>query len=303
MSELVVVVGPTASGKTSLALDLAERLGGPDRVEIVNADSMQVYHGMDIGTAKLPEDQRRGITHHLFDVWPVSHPVTVADYQQLARRTIADVRARGKRPILVGGSGLYITATIDDLRFPGTDPEVRARLEAELAEVGAIGLHRRLRELDPPAAERILATNGRRIVRALEVIELTGEPFTASLPTSAAEVIPAVQVGIDMPTEVLSRRIEQRVDIMWRDGLIDEVAGLRPELDDARTASRALGYAQVLRYLRGEITEAQAREDTVTATRRFARRQRSWFARDSRISWLGSDDGDLVSQALRTIEP
>lgn len=302
MPELIVVVGPTASGKTALALDLAERLGGPERVEIVNADSMQVYRGMDIGTAKLPPAERRGITHHLFDVWPVGHTVTVAEYQQRARETIAGIRDRGRRPILVGGSGLYITATIDDLRFPGTDPQVRARLERELADAGPVPLHQRLRRLDPRAAEAILATNGRRIVRALEVIEITGEPFTATLPEQAGAVIDAVQIGVDWPTETLYERIERRVDEMWRDGLVEEVRALRPELDGARTASRALGYAQVLAFLRGEISERQARDDTVTATRRFARRQRSWFARDRRIAWLEGTSPDLVDAALRTIE-
>lgn len=302
MTELVVVLGPTASGKTSLALDIAERLGGAGRAEIVNADSMQVYRGMDIGTAKIRPEERRGIAHHLFDVWPVEHAVTVAEYQELARATIADVQDRGKVPILVGGSGLYITATIDDLRFPGTDPGVRARLETELAETGPVPLHQRLRRLDPAAADAILASNGRRVVRALEVIEITGRPFTASLPDRAEPVLQAVQIGLDWPTESLYERIERRVDLMWRDGLVDEVRRLRPAIDQARTASRALGYAQVLAFLRGEITEQQAREHTVTATRRFARRQRSWFARDRRIVWLEATRRDLLDAAVRTID-
>ncbi|WP_228389326.1 tRNA (adenosine(37)-N6)-dimethylallyltransferase MiaA [Cumulibacter manganitolerans] len=302
MSRTIVVLGPTASGKTSLALDIAERLGGPDAAEIVNADSMQVYRGMDIGTAKVPPADRRGIAHHLFDVWPVEHAVTVAEYRELARATVAEIQARGKHALLVGGSGLYITATIDDLRFPGTDPLVRARLESELAAEGAIALHRRLRAVDPVAAERILPTNGRRIVRALEVVEITGAPFTASLPTAAAPVLEAVQLGLDRPADELARRIETRVDLMWRDGLVDEVRGLRPGIEQGRTASRALGYAQVLRFLRGEVSEQQARDDTVTATRRFARRQRSWFARDRRIHWLDAASGGLLDAALRTID-
>lgn len=302
MTELIVVLGPTASGKTALALDIAERLGGSSRVEIVNADSMQVYRGMDIGTAKIAPDERRGIPHHLFDVWPVAHTVTVAEYQQLARETIADIRQRGKRPILVGGSGLYITATIDDLRFPGTDPEIRARLEAELADRGPVPLHQRLRSQDPAAADAILATNGRRIVRALEVIEITGQPFTASLPDRAQPVLAVTQIGLDWPTEQLYQRIEHRVDLMWEEGLVNEVRSLRPELESARTASRALGYAQVLAFLRGEITERQARDDTVTATRRFARRQRSWFARDKRIRWLQAPSDDPLGAAIRTID-
>lgn len=302
MPEVVVVVGPTASGKTTLALQIAERLGGPDAVEIVNADSMQVYRGMDIGTAKLPPAQRRGIVHHLFDVWPISHPVTVAEYRELARTTIAEIHARGRRAVLVGGSGLYITATIDDLRFPGTDPRIRARLEQELSELGPVVLHQRLRAADPQAAERILASNGRRVVRALEVIELTGRPFSAALPQQPVEVLPAVQIGLEWPTDELNERIALRVDDMWRQGLVAEVQELRPQLEASRTAQRALGYQQVLAMLRGETTEEQARRDTVTATRRFARRQRSWFGRDRRITWLPSSGGDLVGAAMDIID-
>lgn len=301
MKQVIVIVGPTASGKTTLALDVAERLGGPDAVEIVNADSMQVYTGMDIGTAKLPPAERRGIVHHLFDVWPVSHPVSVAEYQARARETIRAIAQRGRQAVLVGGSGLYITATIDDLRFPGTDREVRRRLEHELDELGPIVLHQRLRALDPPAAERILATNGRRVVRALEVIEITGQPFSATLPAQPGVVLPAVQIGIDWPTETLYERIATRVDVMWQEGFVDEVRRLRPHLERSRTAQRALGYQQVLSFLRGEIDEQQARQDTVTATRRFARRQRSWFGRDERISWLDGADRDLVDRAAHII--
>ena len=300
MPEVIVVVGPTASGKTTLALDIADRLGGPDAVEIVNADSMQVYQGMDIGTAKLPEGERRGVVHHLFDVWPVTYPVSVAEYQQLARRTIQSIHDRGRRAMLVGGSGLYITATIDDLRFPGTDAQIRARLERELADIGPVVLHQRLRSVDPEAAERILATNGRRIVRALEVIELTGLPFSAALPTQPAQVLPAIQIGLDLPNEALYERIETRVDVMWQQGLVDEVRGLRAELEASRTAQRALGYQQVLQLLAGEISDEQARQSTVSATRRFARRQRSWFARDQRISWLDAGSA-AVEEAMQVI--
>ncbi|WP_166741670.1 tRNA (adenosine(37)-N6)-dimethylallyltransferase MiaA [Cumulibacter soli] len=302
MPDVIVVLGPTASGKTGLALDIADRLGGPEHAEIINADSMQVYVGMDIGTAKLPPDERRGIRHHLFDVWPVTHSVTVAEYQRLARETIASVHARGRRAILVGGSGLYITATLDDLRFPGTDPLIRARLEAALDASGPAELHQRLQALDPAAAERILPTNGRRIVRALEVIELTGEPFSASLPQQPTQVLPAVQVGLDWPPEVLAERIEARVDLMFEQGFVKEVSELRDQLEHSRTASRALGYPQVLALLRGDVDERQARTNIATATRRFARRQRSWFGRDPRIRWLDPASATLLDDVMRTIE-
>lgn len=298
-----MIVGPTASGKTALAIEAAERLGGPSAVEIINADSMQVYTGMDIGTAKLPMAERRGIVHHLFDVWPVTHPVTVAEYQTLAREKIASIHARGRRAMLVGGSGLYITATIDDLRFPGTDPQVRTRLENELDDVGPIVLYQRLRERDPAAAERIPQTNGRRIVRALEVIEITGLPFSATLPKQPGEIVPTVQIGVDWPNETLYERIETRVEHMWEQGFVDEVRGLRVQLEASRTAKRALGYQQVLAFLRGEVSEDQARKDTVAATRRFARRQRSWFSRDRRISWLDGADERLTESAMDIIDP
>lgn len=304
--EVVVLAGPTAAGKTAAALELVEHLGGPGRAEILNADSMQVYAGMDIGTGKIRPDEMRGITHHLFDLWPVTHDVTVAEYQQVARDCIADVRSRGRLPILVGGSGLYITAVIDDLRFPGTDPSVRARLEGDLGEVGAAALHARLAAVDPVAASRILPSNGRRIVRALEVIELTGAPFSAQLPQLAGErpVYRAVQLALDWPQPLLAERIARRVDQMWRDGLVSEVARLREQgIEQGRTASRALGYAQVLAHLRGETTEEQARGQTIAATRRFARRQRSWLRRDPRIRWFDVSGGVSVAQLAHTIEP
>ena len=228
---VIVVCGPTASGKTALALDLAERLGGPDAVEILNADSMQVYRGMDVGTAKLPLEARRGITHHLFDLWPISHPVSVAAYQQRARECILDVQNRGRRAMLVGGSGLYIAAVLDDLRFPGTDAHVRARWEQRLAADGPHRLHEELRARDPVAADRVLPTNGRRIVRALEVIELTGAPFSATLPDAPGrgEVVPAVQLGLDPEPSVLAQRIAHRVDQMWAEGFVEEVRRLAAE--------------------------------------------------------------------------
>ncbi|MDX6233362.1 MAG: tRNA dimethylallyltransferase, partial [Nocardioidaceae bacterium] len=250
---VIAVVGATAAGKSDLALDLAERLGG----EIVNTDSMQVYRGMDIGTAKLPLVERRGITHHLLDVLDVTEPATVAEFQGWAREIIDDCRDRGVSPVLVGGSALYTRAILDEFEFPGTDPDVRERLEEELAEVGPITLHARLAQVDPAAAQQVLPSNGRRVVRALEVIEITGRPFTASLPEQRYHYDHAVQVGVDIDRETLDARIEQRVAQMWDQGFVDEVRGLADRgLREGRTASRALGYQQILAFLDGELTEA-----------------------------------------------
>lgn len=295
---VIAVLGPTAAGKSELALRLAEAVGG----EIINADSMQLYAGMDIGTAKLTVAERRGVPHHLLDVWDVRYPANVAEYQRLARATIAEVAGRGRVPILAGGSGLYLRAALDDLDFPGTDPAVRARLEEELDRTGPGPLHARLAGLDPVAARGILPSNGRRIVRALEVIELSGRPFTATLPRYES-VYPAVHLGLRVPRAELDERIAVRVDRMWQAGFVAEVrrldqAGLRA----GRTASRALGYQQVLRFLAGEWTEQQARDETVKATRRFARRQQAWFRRDPRVSWLDAGHGaDPHRLALATI--
>ncbi|GAA2648851.1 tRNA (adenosine(37)-N6)-dimethylallyltransferase MiaA [Nonomuraea recticatena] len=287
---VIAVVGPTAAGKSDLAVDLALRLGG----ECINTDSMQLYRGMDIGTAKLTQEERRGVPHHLLDIWDVTVTASVAEYQRLVRPLMDAIEV----PILVGGSGLYVRAALDDLDFPGTDPSIRARLEDELAGVGSGALYERLRALDPKAAEAILPSNGRRIVRALEVIELTGRPFSASMPSYDA-LYPSVQIGVEVPRPVLDERIELRVRRMWEAGLVDEVRGLLPlGLAHGRTAGRALGYAQVLRFLQGEWSEEQAFEETVRATRRFARRQESWFRRDPRVAWLPFDAGDLLQQAL-----
>ncbi len=295
---VVAVVGPTAAGKSALSLDLAEALGG----EIVNTDSMQVYRGMDIGTAKLPVDERRGIPHHLLDLLEVTEPASVAEFQRSAREVIAGCRGRGVAPVLVGGSALYTRAVLDRFEFPGTDPAVRARLEEELAAVGAQTLHRRLAELDPAAAGRIIPSNGRRVVRALEVIEITGRPFSASLPALEYAVDGAHQVGVDIPRDVLDERIALRVEQMWEAGFVEEVRRLADRgLRKGRTANRALGYQQVLAFLDGEITEAEAQEQTVAATRRFARRQDSWFRKDPRITWVSWDDPDRVASALSAI--
>jgi tRNA dimethylallyltransferase len=284
MSCVVAVVGPTATGKSALAVELALALDG----EVVNADSMQLYEGMDIGTAKLTDEERRGVPHHLLDVWPVTHTATVAEYQQLARDVVADVLARGKLPIVVGGSGLYVRALLDRIEFPGADPGMRARLEQELDTDGSHALHERLAVQDPVAAAAILPGNGRRIVRALEVIALTGRPFSAGLPAYES-VYDAVQIGLDCADGTLDGRIDARVDRMFDDGLVDEVRRLAADgLREGRTASRALGYQQVLAMLDGTCDEVAAREETKRATRRFVRRQRSWFRRDPRIHWVGS---------------
>ncbi|GAA1035301.1 tRNA (adenosine(37)-N6)-dimethylallyltransferase MiaA [Virgisporangium ochraceum] len=294
---VVAVVGPTAAGKTALSLALADALDG----EVINADSMQLYRGMDIGTAKLAVSEREGIKHHVLDIWDVTEPASVAGYQTLAREAVRDCSARTRVPLLVGGSGLYVRAVLEDFDFPGTDPDLRADLEAELAADGPAALHERLRERDPAAAARILPTNGRRIVRALEVIAITGRPFVAELPPPAP-MYKSVQLGVDRDTADLDDRIARRVDAMWEAGLVAEVAALAGVgLRDGRTASRALGYQQVLRFLDGELTEEEARQETVRATRRFVRRQRSWFRRDPSVVWLDAARPDLVEAALALV--
>ncbi|MGH3355877.1 MAG: tRNA (adenosine(37)-N6)-dimethylallyltransferase MiaA [Nocardioidaceae bacterium] len=292
---VLAVVGPTAAGKSDLAAEVAVRLGG----EVVNGDSMQIYRGMDIGTAKLTTGERRGVAHHLLDVLDVTAPATVADFQAWARAAVDDCRERGRTPVLVGGSALYVRAVLDRFEFPGTDPDVRAGLEAELDARGSHHLHAVLTGADPEAAARILPSNGRRIVRALEVLALTGRPFAATLPDFTYFYDDVRQVGVDVPRAVLDERIRMRVERMWAAGFVDEVRRLDADgLREGRTASRALGYAQVLRFLDGELDEVQAREATVTATRRFARRQDSWFRKDPRITWVDLDAPDLTQRAL-----
>ncbi|MGW8943934.1 tRNA (adenosine(37)-N6)-dimethylallyltransferase MiaA [Streptomyces koyangensis] len=298
---VIAVVGPTAAGKSDLGVFLAQHLGG----EVVNADSMQLYRGMDIGTAKLTEAERDGVPHRLLDIWPVTETASVAEYQRLARAEIDRLLAEGRTPVLVGGSGLYVRGAVDHLDFPGTDPEVRARLEEELAAHGPGPLHTRLAAADPEAAAAILPGNGRRIVRALEVIEITGRPFTANLPRHDS-VYDTVQIGVDVARPELDARIADRVDRMWAAGLVDEVRALEAEgLREGRTASRALGYQQVLAALAGECTEEEARAETVRATKRFARRQDSWFRRDPRVHWLSgaaADRGELPGRAQLLLE-
>ncbi|GAA1858473.1 tRNA (adenosine(37)-N6)-dimethylallyltransferase MiaA [Pseudonocardia ailaonensis] len=298
MNRLVCVVGPTATGKSDLGLDLAEALGG----EVVNADAMQLYRGMDIGTAKLPVAGRRGIPHHQLDVLEVTEAASVAAYQRAARAVVEQLLATGRTPVLVGGSGLYVQAVVDELEFPGTDPAIRGRWEAELATVGAPALHQRLAEVDPAAAQHVLPSNGRRIVRALEVVELTGRPFRATLPGQRTPRYDAVLVGVDRDTAELDRRVERRVELMMAAGLVEETRVLLDRgLREGRTASRALGYQQVVAALDGSGELAAAAEETVRATRRFVRRQRSWFRRDPRIHWLDGADPELSVRARRLV--
>jgi tRNA dimethylallyltransferase len=295
---VIAVVGPTAAGKSDLGVALAQALGG----EVINADSMQLYRGMDIGTAKLTVEERQGVPHHLLDIWAVTEAANVADYQRLARAEIDRLHAEDRVPVLVGGSGLYVRAAIDVLEFPGTDAAVRARLEAELDMRGPGALHARLAAVDPGAAHAILPSNGRRIVRALEVVEITGQPFTANLPGHES-VYDTVQIGVGVPRPELDERIALRVDRMWAAGLVDEVRALEAAgLREGRTASRALGYQQVLAVFAGDSTEDEARTETVRATKRFARRQDSWFRRDPRVHWLTVRGAELTDQALALVE-
>jgi len=288
---VVAVVGATGTGKSALALELAHRFSG----EVVNADSMQVYRGMDIGTAKLPVAQRQGIPHHLLDIWPIRKAANVAEYQTLARAAIEEVYARGRLPILVGGSGLYVRAVLEKFDFPGHDPQIRARIESELDRSGPGSLHARLAAEDPAAAAQILPTNTRRLVRALEVIELTGGPFVAELPASSPH-FRYCALGLAGDRLALDEALARRVERMWDEGFVAEVIGL-PGLAGSPTASRALGYRQILAMLAGEVDEATAKAQTIRATRKFARRQDKWFRRDASVHWLDIGDRDLGARA------
>ena len=292
---VIAVVGPTATGKSNLAVELACRLGG----EVVNADAMQLYRGMDIGTAKLPPAARRGVRHHLIDVLDVTETASVAAYQRDARRIVDQLLTAGQVPVLTGGSGLYVRAVLDELDFPGTKPEIRAELEAELSEYGAPALHERLQRLDPVAAGQILPSNGRRLVRALEVIRITGRPFSAALPQPGPARYRAVIFGLDTDSTVLDARVGDRVYCMFAQGLVAEVRDLLSRgLREGRTASQALGYRQVIAALDAGIDPATTAASVAAATRRFVRRQRSWFRRDPRIMWLDCQQPDLLDHAL-----
>ena len=284
MTKLIVVTGATATGKSDLAVALAQEIGA----EIVNADSMQLYKGMDIGTAKLTAEERQSIPHHLLDVAEVSTDVTVSWYQEQARAIIDRILAAGKSAVIVGGTGLYIKAILDDLNFPDTDPAVRAAITDEAEKLGNEAMHKRLATLDPAAALAIPQENVRRVIRALEVIEITGKPYTANLPREASSRYPqAQQFGLVMDRETLNTRIDARVARMWQLGLVDEVEELINQgLLDGKTAQAAIGYAQIIKLKHGEMSEAEAREDTARATRQYARRQETWFSKDARIQWI-----------------
>jgi len=293
----IVICGATATGKSDLAVSLAQEIGA----EIINADSMQIYKGMDIGTAKLPLSERGGISHHMLDVLNVDQDATVAWYQQLARDVITDVHSRGKDVIIVGGTGLYIKAILDDLNFPDTDAAVRQRLTEEAKEFGIMQLVSRLEQLDPAAALSIDKQNERRIIRALEVIEITGTPFTANLPREDSSIYPnAMQFGLVMDRATLGERVEARVDRMWESGFVSEVENLIDQgITNATTARRALGYAQIIAMKSGEISEEVAREETKRATRQYVRRQETWFSRDSRITWISPAQPRLETVLLK----
>ncbi|MCC3269838.1 tRNA (adenosine(37)-N6)-dimethylallyltransferase MiaA [Arthrobacter gengyunqii] len=292
---VIAVVGPTGSGKSDLGVSLALKLGG----EVINADAMQFYRGMDIGTAKISGEERRGVPHHLLDIMEVTEEASVSAFQASARALITEIQDRGRYPILVGGSGLYVRAALDVLEFPGTDPVVRAGLERELEELGLEALRARLREVDPVSADRL--GDGRRVVRALEVQQLTGRPFSSFMP-SREYFQPAIQLGLSVERPVLHRRLAARVDRMVEQGLLEEVQALAARgLREGRTAGRALGYSQFLRVLDGESSVAEAAEQTVVATRQFARRQLTWFRADPRITWLDWDDPELTAKAAAAI--
>ena len=298
MKPVVAVVGPTASGKSDLAVDIALARNG----EVINLDASQIYRGMDIGTAKMSIAERRGVTHHLLDVLDLHTASTVADFQVLARAAIDDIRSRDRLPVCVGGSGLYVRAVLENMEFPATDPAVRAQLEAELAATDAAALHDRLATLDPEAAAAIVPGDARRVVRALEVIALTGGPYIATLPEHSQRE-PDVRIGLRVPKEEQAARIRLRVQRMWDAGLVDEVRELELHgLREGVTACKSLGYQQVLAFLAGQCSEAEAFEATVHGTNRFARRQMQWFKRDAQIHWLAFDDADLTEKALTIVE-
>ncbi len=298
---LLVLAGATGTGKTGLSLDVAEALraaGGA--AEVVNADALQLYRGLDVGTAKLPVAERRGVPHHLFELWAVTETASVALYREAARAAIADIERRGAVAILVGGSGLYVESVLRELEFPATDPGLRAELEQQAEAFGPDALWRRLAEADPEAAGRIHSANLRKVVRALEVITLTGRPFAASLPDAAPLWRPATRVVVEMANEPLAERLTLRAERMWgEEGLLDEVRALLPQgLASGQTASRAIGYAQAIAVLGGRMSAEEGLADTIRSTWRVVRRQRAWFARDEGAITVRGDDADRTRRVL-----
>lgn len=297
------MVGPTGTGKSDLALDIAEHIlarGG--KAEIVNCDSMQFYRGMDIGTAKLPVTERRGISHHMFDILEITQESTAAEYQAQARPLIEKMQNEGIIPVIVGGSMLYVAALLNTFEFPARDENLRRELEAELTENGPHALHRRLAEIDPGAASRIIPENGRRTVRALEVVLLTGQPFAAALPEKTESWQPVLEIGLNSDRQHLVDRLQKRVEKMWNLGLVSETESLIPRgIRTGKTASQAIGYAQALSQLDGQLSEQDAISETARLTSRYARRQMSWFKRDERINWLDYQDSEMQQKALELV--
>ena len=304
MTKLIAVVGPTGAGKSALAIDIAKHIiakGG--KAEILNCDSMQFYKGMDVGTAKLAIHERQGIKHHLFDFLEITDESTAAEYQQIARPLILELQSHGITPILVGGSMLYVAAVLNMFEFPARDEVLRAKLEQDLIDLGPHEMHRRLKAIDPVAASRIIPENGRRSVRAIEIVTLTGEPFAAALPDVPDDWQPVLEIGINGDRDDLRGRLEARVRKMWEQGLVDEVRALEPKgIREGKTSSVAIGYAQALKQIDGEMTESEAIADTVRLTQKYARRQMSWFRRDKRIQWLDYQDPEATAKALVLVD-
>jgi tRNA dimethylallyltransferase len=302
-TKLIAVVGPTGAGKSDLGLSIVEQIiaaGG--KAEIVNSDSMQFYRGMDIGTAKLSIAERRGVQHHLLDWLEITDESTAAEYQAVARPLIEELQSMGITPVLVGGSMLYVAAVLNNFEFPARDADLRLQLEADLEEFGPHEMHRRLKELDPIAASRIIPQNGRRSVRAIEIVTLTGEPFAAALPDEPENWQPVLEIGVNGPREDLVQRLESRVNKMWQQGLVQEAESLIPfGIRDGKTSSRAIGYSQALAQIDGEFTEQEAIADTVRLTQKYARRQMSWFRRDERINWLDYQDAQMNHKAAELV--
>jgi tRNA dimethylallyltransferase len=302
-TKLIAVVGPTGAGKSDLGLSIVEQIvaaGG--KAEIVNSDSMQFYRGMDIGTAKLSFTERRGVQHHLLDWLEITDESTAAEYQAVARPLIEDLQSKGITPVLVGGSMLYVAAVLNNFEFPARDADLRLQLEADLEEFGPHEMHRRLKELDPIAASRIIPQNGRRSVRAIEIVTLTGEPFAAALPEEPENWQPILEIGVNGPREDLVQRLESRVNKMWQQGLVQEAESLIPfGIRDGKTSSRAIGYSQALAQIDGEFTDQEAIADTVRLTQKYARRQMSWFKRDERINWLDYQDAQMNHKAAELV--